>query len=126
MRARAIVAATLMAVLLVGGATQAFAKDGDVVRQGACSGPSDWKLKLSNENGRIEVEFEVDQNVNGVAWDVELSRNGKVVVTATRTTHAPSGSFSIERRLTNGAGPDTISAEATSPSGEVCTATATI
>ena len=32
------------------------------------------KLKLSAENGRIEVEFEVDQNRNGVPWTVVLRR----------------------------------------------------
>ena len=36
------------------------AKDGDVIRTGSCSGRSDWKLKLSPEDGRIEVEFEID------------------------------------------------------------------
>lgn len=93
---------------------------------GECTGRSRAKLKVKRDRGRLKTEFEVDQNVNGVTWDVELSRNGNVAVTTTRTTHAPSGSFSIERRLGNGPGPDTISAEATSPSGEVCTATATI
>jgi hypothetical protein len=53
---------------------------------------------------------------------VKLSRNGDVAVRTTRTTRAPSGSFSVERRLRNGAGRDTISAEATSPTGEVCSA----
>ena len=43
------------------GAGAAAAKDGDVIREGACSGGTDWKLKLSPENGRIETEFEVDQ-----------------------------------------------------------------
>jgi hypothetical protein len=93
---------------------------------GDCTGDSTAKLKVKRDRGRLKTEFEVDQNVNGVAWAVKLSRNDKVVVTTTRTTHAPSGSFSIERRLTNGAGPDKISASATSPTGEVCTATATI
>ena len=93
---------------------------------GACTGSSRAKLKVKRDRGRLKTEFEVDQNVNGVAWDVEISRNGTVVVETTRRTRAPSGSFSVERRLTNGAGPDTISAKATSPAGEVCTATATI
>jgi hypothetical protein len=93
---------------------------------GECTGDSRAKLKVKRDRGRLKTEFEVDQNVNGVAWDVEISRNGTVVVETTRRTHAPSGSFSVERRLTNGAGPDAISAKATSPTGEVCSATATI
>ncbi len=41
-------------------------------------------VKLSKEDGRIEVEFEVDQNRNGVRWHVVLLRNG--VRVAGRTT----------------------------------------
>jgi hypothetical protein len=93
---------------------------------GSCTGNSRAKLKVKRDRGRLKAEFEVDQNVNGVAWAVKLSRNGNVAVETTRTTHAPSGSFSVERRLSNGAGPDTIGATATSPTGEVCTASATI
>jgi hypothetical protein len=93
---------------------------------GDCTGDSTAKLKVKRDRGRLKTEFEVDQNVNGVTWAVKLSRNDKVAVATTRTTHAPSGSFSVERRLANGAGPDTISATATSPTGEVCTASATI
>ena len=93
---------------------------------GSCTGNSRAKLKVKRDRGRLKTEFEVDQNVNGVSWAVKLSRNGTVAVSTTRTTHAPSGSFSIERRLGNGRGPDTVSASATSPTGEVCTASATI
>jgi hypothetical protein len=93
---------------------------------GACTANSTSKLKLKRDRGRLKAEFEVDQNANGVTWAVQLRRNGTVAVDTTRTTHAPSGSFSIERRLANGPGPDTVSASATSPSGEVCTASATI
>ncbi len=93
---------------------------------GECTGDSTAKLKVRRDRGRLKAEFEVDQNVDGVTWAVQLRRNDKVVVDTTRTTHAPSGSFSVERRVSNGAGPDTIAARATSPSGEVCTASATI
>ena len=93
---------------------------------GECTGDSTAKLKVKRDRGRLKTEFEVDQNVVGVTWAVQLRRNDKVVVDTTRTTRAPSGSLHIERRLANGAGPDTISATATSPTGEVCTATATI
>jgi hypothetical protein len=93
---------------------------------GDCTGDSTSKLKVKLRDGRWETEFEVDQNRVGVAWDVSLSRNANVVVATTKTTRAPSGSFALERRLRNAAGRDTISAKATSPSGEVCSAAITI
>jgi hypothetical protein len=104
----------------------ALAKDGDVERNGTCTGNATAKIKLSPENGRIETEFEVDQNRNGVTWGVVLRRNGNVVVRTTATTRPPSGSFEVRRVLGNSPGPDTISARATSPGGQVCTARATI
>jgi hypothetical protein len=93
---------------------------------GTCSGNSTAKLEVKRRDGRLKTEFEVDQNANGVRWDVELRHDGRLAVRTTKTTKAPSGSFSLERRLRNGAGRDTISAEATSPSGEVCSASLTI
>ena len=57
-----IAVAGALALTAAAGTTAAFAKDGDVIRRGACSGASDWKLKLSPENGRIEVEYEVDSD----------------------------------------------------------------
>lgn len=93
---------------------------------GSCTGGSTAKLKAKPDDGRLETEFEVDQNRNGVTWTVSLRRNGTVVTRARPTTLAPSGSFSVERRIANRAGSDTISARAVSPSGEVCTASVTI
>lgn len=92
---------------------------------GDCSGSSTAKLKVKPDNGRLATEFEVDQNRAGVRWTVTIRRNGRTAVRTTATTKAPSGSFSVERRLSDGAGTDRISARATSPSGEVCTATLT-
>jgi len=93
---------------------------------GECTGDSTAKLTARRDRGRLKAELEVDQNVAGVTWAVQLRRNDTVVVDTTRTTRAPSGSLRIERRLGKGAGPDTVSATATSPSGEVCTASATV
>jgi hypothetical protein len=93
---------------------------------GSCSGRSSAKLKVKPDDGRLETEFEVDQNRNGVRWTVKLRRNGKLVVNTRATTRAPSGSFSVERRLANPAGSDRITARATRPSGEVCKAGLTI
>ncbi|HKN93442.1 MAG TPA: hypothetical protein VJU60_03845 [Thermoleophilaceae bacterium] len=68
----------------------------------------------------------MDQNRNGVRWKVTIRRNGRVAVSTHARTKAPSGSFSLNRRLSNGAGKDRISARATSPSGEVCRASLSI
>ena len=100
------------------------AKDGDVLVRGTCTNASASKLKLSEEDGRIEVEFEVDQNRNGVRWTVVLRRPSTVLLRTTRVTRGPSGSFELRRVVTDLAGRDRISARATSPSGEVCRATA--
>ena len=92
--------------------------------RGTCTGKSTSKLKLSAENGRIEVEFEVDQNRNGVPWTVVLTRNGARVARLTRITKAPSGSFEARRLVANGAGADVVKATATRR-GETCSARAT-
>jgi hypothetical protein len=116
-----MIAAGMLAVAPV-----ASARDGDVIRTGSCSGQSDWKLKLSPENGRIEVEFEVDQNVIGDTWRVVLRHNGTRFFRGTRTTTAPSGSFEVRRVVDNLPGDDVITARATNLStGETCQATAT-
>ncbi|MFL5943033.1 MAG: hypothetical protein ACJ75L_07210 [Gaiellaceae bacterium] len=99
----------------------ALAKSGPhrVVR-GVCTQESTSKLKLSREDRGIEVEFEVDQNRNGVPWNVTLRRNGHRIASFRATTHAPSGSFEIRRVLAAKPG-SSIVARATR-SGETCTA----
>ena len=96
--------------------------DGEVAVSGKCSGSASTDLKAKPDDGRLEVEFEVDQNRSGVRWTVTIRRNGRVVVNTTRRTAGASGSFSVERRIANPAGTDTISARAVSSSGQTCTA----
>ena len=93
---------------------------------GTCTDGSTAKLKAKPDDGRLEVELEVDQNRNGVTWAVRVRRDGTLVIRRNATTHGPSGSFSIEKKIANPAGSDRITARATSPSGEVCTASLTI
>jgi|tagenome__1003787_1003787.scaffolds.fasta_scaffold20901405_3 hypothetical protein len=94
--------------------------------RGRCSGGATSKLKVKPDNGRLETEFEVDQNRAGVTWKVRIRHDGKLALRRSATTKAPSGSFSVKRPLRNGAGSDRISARATSPSGQVCRASLTI
>ena len=116
----------MTALALMAAPVGVAAKDGDIIREGSCSGAADWKLKLSPENGRIEVEFEVDQNINGRVWNVTLKRNGNVFFRGQRTTQAPSGSFEVRRVISNTAGPDTVVGRAVdTQTGQVCRGTAT-
>ena len=118
----ACIAALVAVVALVAPAT---AGDRDVVREGPCSGTADWKLKLSPEDGRIEVEYEVDSNVNGQTWRVRLFKDGDRIFRGTRQTHGPSGSFELRVVTSNPAGPDTFRARAVNTaSGQTCAGTA--
>ena len=117
-------ACTVAAALAVTIVPTAAAKGGVGIRVAAtCSDGSSSKLKVKHDDGKIEAEFEVDQNRNGVAWNVELRRDGRLVFSGVRTTVAPSGSFSVERKIAGGASSAVIRARATR-NGEVCTATA--
>lgn len=121
-----IAVAGLMALPIAAQAAPALANDGDVIRRGSCSGASDWKLKLSPENGRIEVEFEVDQNRSGDTWSVTMRDNGVLFFRGQRTTQPPSGSFEVRDVTNNRAGADHVVARATNQrTGEVCRGTAT-
>lgn len=125
-RATALISSALMATALVAAPMGVAAKDGDVIRRGSCSARSDWKLKLSPENGRIEVEFEVDQNRNGQTWSVRMKRGNRVFWRGQRTTRPPSGSFEARRLTRNRAGADRIVVRARNPrSGEICRGVAT-
>jgi hypothetical protein len=123
---RRIILVGLLAVASLGAAAAPVAaKSGDVIARGNCTGATDWKLKLSPENGRIEVEFEVDQNRNNRLWRVSVAQNGTTVWRGSRYTRAPSGSFSVRLLRPNRSGTDRFVARATNVrTGETCRGTA--
>jgi hypothetical protein len=117
----------LMLLGLLGLANPASARDGDVIRRGSCTNGAVWKLKLAPRDGRIEWEFEVDSNRNGQPWSVRVTDNNVAVFNATRTTVAPSGSFSVERTSANRAGTDRFVAVARNTrTGQTCTGRASL
>jgi hypothetical protein len=118
--------AALLALTLTGGSA-ALANEDDVIREGRCSGATSWKLKLSPENGRIEVEFEVDQNKVGRRWRVTLRKNGNRFFRGFKRTTARSGSFELRKVASNAPGRnDFVVAKARSlRSGEGCRGAAT-
>lgn len=121
-----LVAAALSVSTLAMTAPDAAAKGFRVRTSGACTASSDWKLKAKHDDGRIEVEFEVDSNRRGQRWAVTIEDNSALVWSGRRTTKGPSGSFSVEKRIANRAGADSIEATATNlRSGETCVGTLT-
>ncbi len=120
----AVLATLVLATLAAAPAAQARA--GDVIERGSCSSGSTWKLKLSDEDGRIEVEIEVDQNVVGDTWRVRIRHDGELVFRGRRTTQAPSGSFEVRIVEPNHAGADRFVGKARNLStDEVCRGVAT-
>lgn len=127
-RTRVIAAAVALACLT---ASPACASGGDdhggsgggdddrVELWGSCSGRASWTLEVKSDDGRLEVEAEVDSNVSGQRWRWTLRHNGSVSDRGTRTTSGSSGSFDVERRMVDLAGADTITFRAMRE-GQVC------
>ena len=118
-----IASVTTLALLALAAVPVAVAKDGDILRRGTCTGASTSKIKLSEEDGRIEVELEVDQNRNGVRWNVAITQTGGRTWRFARVTRGPSGSFEARIVAPNRAGTDTFVGTA-SRRGETCRARA--
>jgi hypothetical protein len=76
--------------------------DPEVRTAGQCTGSARWELKVKQDDGGVEVEFEVDSNVVGQQWDYTLRGPGGVISSGTRTTTGPSGSFSVEVKTAGG------------------------
>jgi hypothetical protein len=120
--------ASLVALLAVAAST-ALASGGKggkggrgVVVGGKCSAGSVSKLKAKFDDGRVETEFEVDQNRVGRRWRVTVTQNGARVFTGIRTTVAPSGSFSVHRLLAGSASNRIVATATALRGGETCRA----
>ena len=123
---KGIVFALVAAFGLLVPAGIAAAGQNDVIREGSCVNASDWKLKVSPEDGRLEVEFEVDQNVTGDRWRVRIRHDGDLVFRGTRTTRGASGSFDVRIVENDTSGTDVFRARARNLStDEVCVGRAT-
>ena len=87
-------------------ATASHTRAGAVRTHGGCGGPAVWKMKAKPDNGRIELEAEVDSNHVGQVWDWTIKHNGSTAAKGSSTTHGVSGSFTVARRMANRAGTD--------------------
>jgi hypothetical protein len=123
MKRRILIPLTMVVAAVALSVPVASAKNDDVRSAGSCTGNSSSKIKAKPRDGKLEVEFEVDQNRNGVKWKVRLKDNGKRVFRGTARTRGPSGSFSIERKIADLRGTDALKGIGKNPaSGERCVA----
>ncbi|CAN5357970.1 hypothetical protein BH11ACT8_BH11ACT8_03170 [soil metagenome] len=77
-----------------------------VVNSGACDAGALWKIKAKPDDGRIEVEAEIDSNVAGQRWTWVLKHNGSRSAKGSSQTVGRSGSFSVGRRTVDASGTD--------------------
>jgi hypothetical protein len=120
-RTFSLLLAGLMATGTLAAVPASAGGDREVIRRGSCSGPTDWKYKAKADDGRIEVEYEVDQNRTGDRWRVKLWHDGNRFFKGTRMTGGASGSFEIERKVNNHQGVDRFRARARNiRTDEVC------
>jgi hypothetical protein len=116
-----VLAIAVLAAALTTSAALASGGDREVIKRGSCSGNATWKLKAKADDGRIETEFEVDQNRVGRRWHVRIRQDGVLRADVIKATQAPSGSFEVRRLLPNTPGSDFIVAKATAlATGQTC------
>ncbi len=97
--------------------------DNEVLRNGSCSGNTNWKIKAKPDDGRLEVEAEIDSNRSGQTWHWRLRHDGRLEDRGSRLTGGRSGSFEVERKVANHRGTDSFKFRAVNRrSGEVCVA----
>jgi hypothetical protein len=115
--------AVLMVVVMLAAPTTALAG----VRTGHCSAAADWEIEVYHEDGRVEVEFEVDHSRSGATWTWTMKNDGTEFAHGKARIKALRDSFSVSRLTANGPGHDHIVVRAVNvATGQVCRATATI
>ncbi len=123
--AGAVVMTSVLALAPLAAASASARPAPQVARHGNCSGQADWKLKVAPENGRLQVEFEVQHATAGDHWQVKIKENGSPLLSSGKVVRAD-GSFDVKHRANNTSGPDRFVARATNASsGESCVGTVT-
>ena len=122
---RRTIALGATSALVVAGATVAVAAPvlADTERHGACSqGNARYDFDVDRDDGRFEVDLEVESNRPGQKWRLKLFHDGERVLSTVRRTDRE-GEVEYDRDLRNTAGKDAFRARAVNlGNGEVCTA----
>lgn len=77
------------AALSLFAAVPVLAGEDSVRREGSCSGPGEWRLRVSRESATtIRVRFRIENVHPGESWQLFLSDNGTRILAATKVTNA--------------------------------------
>jgi hypothetical protein len=91
-----------------------------VVRAGACSGPSHWRLRVVPDGDLLRVRLAVRGGRAGQRWNIFMDHNGTGFFAGHRIS-GENGSWVVRRRVPDLAGTDTIRFGAHNvASGETC------
>lgn len=122
---RSAVAAGVVGSVLAVGTPIAFASaaSADTEKRGSCSkGDAIYDFEVDKDDGRYEVNFEVDSNVDGERWRVRLYHEGNRFYSSVNTTDNE-GEADVEANRPNTRGKDHFKVTALNlRSGETCSA----
>jgi hypothetical protein len=113
-----------LALPVPAGAGPGGARDDDVRREGTCTGRSETSLRLRADDGRIEVELEIEASRPGSRWSVILLHERRIVFRG--ALRARDDSVRLRKTVPDWFGSDTVVARATGPRREACRVSATV
>lgn len=98
----------------------------DVVRRGSCTDGGRWRLELTDQGRRIEVDFEVHRSPAGDRWAIRMKHDGDQFFDGARRAD-DRGDASVDVFVKDRSGADRFVVRATDGStGEVCRGSASI
>jgi len=116
----AVVAAAVVLLVVAGGAWWALAGgDNEKTVHGTC-GSSTWELSTEDEDGGVEVTFELQSAAPAETWQVVIEQDGIEVYSGTRQTDEDA-ELDVDVTVSGKDG-SSFTATATPENGEVCTA----
>ncbi|MDF1606291.1 hypothetical protein [Nocardioides sp. YIM 152315] len=113
------VAAVVVLIVAAGGAWWALAGDGEKTERGTC-GTATWELSAEDEDGGVEVTFEVQSAAPGETWQVLIEQDGAEVYSGSRQTDEDA-ELDVDVTVSDKDG-SSFTATAAPENGEACTA----
>lgn len=115
----ACVVAVVVLVVAAGGAWWALGGDNEATERGTC-GNATYELTAEDEDGGVEVTFELQSAAPGETWQVVVEQDGTEVYSGTRQTDEDA-ELDVDVTVSSKDG-SSFSATATPENGTTCTA----